>query len=122
MTYACLWNPAWRNDPAPVAALSPALLTCTPRVAERVVWSSPDGRRVAVSASTSNTVHVLDISTGRQLGSFQAGDKPHENIFTDGGRYLWKGAHNYVELSPHTLPAHVFRVLRRTHPGFENFA
>jgi len=39
-----------------------------------------------------------------------------------GGRYLWKGAHNYVELSPHTLPAHVFRVLRRTHPGFENFA
>jgi starch synthase (maltosyl-transferring) len=39
-----------------------------------------------------------------------------------GGRYLWKGAHAYVELSPYTLPAHVFRVLRRTHPGFENFA
>jgi starch synthase (maltosyl-transferring) len=39
-----------------------------------------------------------------------------------GGRYLWKGAHNYVELSPYTLPAHVFRVLRRTHPGFENFS
>ncbi|HWA39351.1 MAG TPA: alpha-1,4-glucan--maltose-1-phosphate maltosyltransferase [Burkholderiales bacterium] len=39
-----------------------------------------------------------------------------------GGRYLWKGAHNYTELSPYTLPAHVFRVLRRTHPGFENFA
>jgi DNA-binding beta-propeller fold protein YncE len=50
---------------------------------------SPDGTRVAVSASTSNTVHVLDINTGRQLGSFSTGDKPHENIFTDGGRYLW---------------------------------
>ncbi|SFW84108.1 YncE family protein [Amycolatopsis australiensis] len=50
---------------------------------------SPDGRRVAVSASTSNTVHVLDIDTGRQVGSFAAGDKPHENVFTDGGRYLW---------------------------------
>nr|BFE60871.1 YncE family protein [Dactylosporangium thailandense] len=50
---------------------------------------SPDGTRVAVSASTSNTVHVLDITTGRQLGSFTAGDKPHENIYTDGGRYLW---------------------------------
>jgi DNA-binding beta-propeller fold protein YncE len=50
---------------------------------------SPDGTRVAVSASTSNTVHVLDINTGRQLGSFGTGDKPHENIFTDGGRYLW---------------------------------
>ncbi|MEU5437519.1 YncE family protein [Streptomyces sp. NPDC020719] len=50
---------------------------------------SPDGARVAVSASTSNTVHVLDIVTGEQLGSFAAGDKPHENVFTDGGKYLW---------------------------------
>jgi DNA-binding beta-propeller fold protein YncE len=50
---------------------------------------SPDGTQVAVSASTSNTVHVLDIVTGRQLGSFSTGDKPHENIYTDGGRYLW---------------------------------
>ncbi|RSM44689.1 YncE family protein [Amycolatopsis balhimycina DSM 5908] len=50
---------------------------------------SPDGRRVAVSASTSNTVHVLDIGTGQQVGSFATGDKPHENVFTDGGRYLW---------------------------------
>ncbi|MBX6768363.1 MAG: YncE family protein, partial [Actinomadura rubrobrunea] len=50
---------------------------------------SPDGRRVAVSASTSNTVHVLDIQTGRELGSFTTGDKPHENIFTRDGRYVW---------------------------------
>jgi DNA-binding beta-propeller fold protein YncE len=50
---------------------------------------SPDGLRVAVSASTSNTVHVLDIVTGQQVGSFATGDKPHENVFTDGGRYLW---------------------------------
>ncbi|MGR6918640.1 YncE family protein [[Actinomadura] parvosata] len=50
---------------------------------------SPDGAKVAVSASTSNTVHVLDIRTGRQLGSFRAGDKPHENVFTAGGSLLW---------------------------------
>jgi DNA-binding beta-propeller fold protein YncE len=50
---------------------------------------SPDGTKVAVSASTSNTVHVLDIVTGRQLGSFRTGDKPHENVFTGGGRYVW---------------------------------
>ncbi|MFC9490652.1 YncE family protein, partial [Streptomyces hydrogenans] len=49
---------------------------------------SPDGTRVAVSASTANTVHVLDIATGRQLGSFKTGDKPHENVFTSDGR-LW---------------------------------
>jgi starch synthase (maltosyl-transferring) len=29
------------------------------------------------------------------------------------GRYLWQGARNYVELNPHTLPAHVFRLRRR---------
>ncbi len=50
---------------------------------------SPDGTRVAVSASTSNTVHVLDIETGQQVGSFATGDKPHENIFTRDGKYIW---------------------------------
>ncbi|AEY93415.1 serine/threonine protein kinase [Streptomyces hygroscopicus subsp. jinggangensis 5008] len=50
---------------------------------------SPDGTRVAVSASTANTVHVLDIGTGKQLGSFATGDKPHENIFTKDGKYIW---------------------------------
>ena len=50
---------------------------------------SPDGTKVAVSASTANTVHVLDITTGRQVGSFATGDKPHENVYTDGGRLLW---------------------------------
>ncbi|OXM72675.1 MULTISPECIES: YncE family protein [Amycolatopsis] len=50
---------------------------------------SPDGLRVAVSASTSNRVHVLDIRTGAELGSFATGDKPHENVFSADGRYLW---------------------------------
>lgn len=50
---------------------------------------SPDGKRVAVSASTSNTVHVLDIETGKQLGSYATGDKPHENVFTKDGKYIW---------------------------------
>ncbi|PAZ10125.1 serine/threonine protein kinase [Streptomyces sp. SA15] len=53
---------------------------------------SPDGKRVAVSASTGNTVHVLDIVTGKQLGSFPTGDKPHENIFTKDGKYIWNMA------------------------------
>ncbi|MDT7728750.1 MAG: hypothetical protein QOI21_5326 [Actinomycetota bacterium] len=60
---------------------------------------SPDGKRVAVSASTSNTVHVLDIYTGTQVGSFATGDKPHENVFTGGGRYLWNMAIGNVETS-----------------------
>jgi DNA-binding beta-propeller fold protein YncE len=50
---------------------------------------SPDGTRVAVSASTANKVQVLDIDTGRELGEFDTGDKPHENFFTNGGKYIW---------------------------------
>ncbi|MGI5413361.1 YncE family protein [Streptomyces chartreusis] len=53
---------------------------------------SPDGKRVAVSASTSNTVHVLDIDSGRELGKFGTGDKPHENIFTQDGKYIYNMA------------------------------
>ncbi|MFJ2002673.1 YncE family protein [Streptomyces chartreusis] len=53
---------------------------------------SPDGKRVAVSASTSNTVHVLDIDNGRELGKFGTGDKPHENIFTQDGKYIYNMA------------------------------
>ncbi|MEV0479625.1 YncE family protein [Streptomyces sp. NPDC050508] len=50
---------------------------------------SPDGTRVAVSASTANKVQVLDINTGAELGEFATGDKPHENFFTNGGKYIW---------------------------------
>ena len=48
---------------------------------------SPDGSRVAVSASTGNLVHILDTYTGRQLGTFPSGDSPHENNYSaDGSR------------------------------------
>jgi starch synthase (maltosyl-transferring) len=30
-----------------------------------------------------------------------------------GGHWVWASERNYIELSPHTLPAHVFRVTRR---------
>lgn len=49
---------------------------------------SPDGTQVAVSASTGNRVHVLDIETGVEAGSFPTGDKPHENVYTADG-LLW---------------------------------
>jgi starch synthase (maltosyl-transferring) len=39
-------------------------------------------------------------------GSFEVHD------LLSGGRYTWSRGRNYVELNPHTLPAHVFRVVR----------
>lgn len=49
---------------------------------------SPDGKQVAVSASTGNTVHLLDVYTGAEQASFPTGDSPHENVYINGGRYV----------------------------------
>ncbi len=49
---------------------------------------SPDGRRVVVSASTANLVHVLRVRDGRELGTFPSGGSPHESVFVDGGRTI----------------------------------
>lgn len=32
----------------------------------------------------------------------------------NGEKYVWQGEHNYVELNPHVMPAHIFRVSRST--------
>lgn len=49
---------------------------------------SPDGRRVVVSASTGNVVHVLRIKDGKQVGRFASGGSPHESVYIDGGRRI----------------------------------
>ncbi|MEX2380946.1 MAG: maltotransferase domain-containing protein [Opitutales bacterium] len=40
-----------------------------------------------------------------------------------GSRYLWQGRHNYVQLDPHFVPAHLFRIRRwiRTERDFDYF-
>ncbi len=50
---------------------------------------SPDGTRVAVSASTGNVVHILDTFTGREVGRFPSGDSPHENNYSADGRLIY---------------------------------
>jgi DNA-binding beta-propeller fold protein YncE len=50
---------------------------------------SPDGSRVAVSASTGNVVHILDTYTGRELGRFASGDSPHENNYSADGQRIF---------------------------------
>jgi len=76
--------------------------------------SSPDG---------SNQVLVLvNLDPNYKQSGFitlpleDMGLDPHQpyqahDLLTD-ARYLWHGARNYVELNPHTVPAHIF-VLRR---------
>lgn len=50
---------------------------------------SPDGGRVAVSASTGNVVHILDTQTGEEMGRFDSGDSPHENTYSDNGSLIY---------------------------------
>ena len=50
---------------------------------------SPDGTQVAVSASTGNVVHILDVETGEELGRFPSGDSPHENIYSEDGKRIY---------------------------------
>jgi starch synthase (maltosyl-transferring) len=40
-----------------------------------------------------------------------------------GARYIWHGSRNFVEINPSSVPAQVFRVLRRmrTEQQFEYF-
>src|SRR5215203_770051 len=50
---------------------------------------SPDGRNLAVSASTANKVHIIDTVQGRIVGSFPSGDQPHENNYSRDGRLIY---------------------------------
>ncbi len=50
---------------------------------------SPDGTRVAVSASTGNVVHILDTATGQEVDRFPSGDSPHENTYSRNGKRLF---------------------------------
>jgi DNA-binding beta-propeller fold protein YncE len=57
---------------------------------------SPDGTKVAVSASTGNVVHVLDVNTGKQVGKFASGNSPHENVFSKDGSKIYHASIGYV--------------------------
>jgi YVTN family beta-propeller protein len=50
---------------------------------------SPDGKHVAVSASTGNVVHILDVKTGEEVGRFESGDSPHENTYSEDGERIY---------------------------------
>ncbi len=50
---------------------------------------SPDGKQVAVSASTGNRVHLLNTKTGKEQGDFESGDSPHENTYSANGKRIY---------------------------------
>jgi DNA-binding beta-propeller fold protein YncE len=57
---------------------------------------SPDGTQVAVSASTGNVVHLLNVRTGEEEGRFPTGNSPHENLYSDDGKQIYHSSIGYV--------------------------
>lgn len=57
---------------------------------------SPDGTKVAVSASTGKVVHVLDVATGKQVGKFASGNSPHENVYSKDGSKIYHASIGHV--------------------------
>jgi hypothetical protein len=57
---------------------------------------SPDGRHVAVSASTGNVVHILDVRNGEEVGRFPSGDSPHENVYSADGERIYHASIGHV--------------------------
>jgi len=53
---------------------------------------SPDGRRLFVSALTSNTVQVIDTTTHAFVGSFPTGDWPHVIELSPDGSLVYNGS------------------------------
>ena len=53
----------------------------------------------------------LDFSPA-ELGIAQTEQYQMHDLLTD-ARYLWRGSHNYIELNPALIPAHIFRVRQR---------
>ena len=50
---------------------------------------SPDGKRLAVSASTAKKVHIINTANGQIVGEFPSGDQPHENNYSLDGTKIF---------------------------------
>jgi starch synthase (maltosyl-transferring) len=80
-----------------------------------VVYSKASGDDVVLVAANLSPHHRhsawIDVAI-EHLG-IGAGESYEMHDLIGGGRYTWTGRRNFVQLDPHTLPAHVFRVVRR---------
>jgi starch synthase (maltosyl-transferring) len=72
-----------------------------------LAYSKREGANTILSVVTLDFHHPQSGWVDLDLdGSFEVHD------LLSGGRYTWQRGRNFVELNPHTLPAHVFRVTR----------
>ena len=76
-----------------------------------------DGSNVILVAVNLSPVHVHSGWLELDLGSMGLdAERPFQvqDLLTN-AYYLWQGPRNYIEVNPHTAPAHIFRIRRRVH-------
>jgi starch synthase (maltosyl-transferring) len=87
--------------------------------------STPEGDNVIVVVVNLDPHHTQAGSLDLPLHEFSIpDDHPYEvhDLLTN-AHYLWHGYRNYVELDPHSVPAHIFRLRHgvRSERDFDNF-
>lgn len=53
---------------------------------------SPDGKRIAVSATSAQVTDVLDTATGKLIGTFPTGYYPHQNDYSPDGKHIYNSS------------------------------
>jgi starch synthase (maltosyl-transferring) len=86
---------------------------------------SPDGANTILVVVNLDPHHRQAGWTDLDLAALDIGDHDSYQVhdLLGGGRYLWSGRRNYVELNPQVVPAHIFRVAHRarTERDFDYF-
>jgi DNA-binding beta-propeller fold protein YncE len=78
---------------------------------------SPNGRRLLVSASTGNVIHVIDTRRGRTVARIPSGDSPHESNYSRDGRLIFHASIGFVYTDSddpsedHTKGERVFEII-----------
>jgi starch synthase (maltosyl-transferring) len=90
-----------------------------------ICYSKADGDNVVLTIVNLDPYHVQSGWTALDLDALgidaQTPYQMHELL--GGGRYLWQGARNFVQVDPGRVPAHLFRLRRkvRTERDFDYF-
>jgi len=80
-----------------------------------LVYSKKEERNIILVAVNLDFQHPQSGFVELDLEGF--GLAPNETFevhdLLSGGRYAWSGSRNYIELNPHQLPAHLFKLVRK---------
>ena len=92
---------------------------------EIICYSKSSGENVVVTVANVDPHNTQSAWIDLDLAALQIdGNQPFQvHELLSGARYTWHGARNYVQLNPHVVPAHIFRIRRkvRTERDFEYF-